>query len=191
MDIGVNRAIVVDRNQQTRHSRTPWGEQSRICLGSAETQGAFSILDYRAPAGFGVPRHTHHREDEVLHVISGQSVVWTPEHSSIIGPGDTILLPKGIPHAWQSYGDQPVHFAVTVAPSGFESYFPGIIDRNFVLSDIDGLTKLLAELGIDVFGPPLSDREVAAILEESIVQLTHRSGWGPSGPVGPRTSRRA
>ena len=53
-------------------SRTSWGEESRIRIGPADSGGRLTILDYRAPASFGPPRHLHHREDEVIELIEGQ-----------------------------------------------------------------------------------------------------------------------
>ena len=73
-------------------SRTSWGEESRIRIGPADSGGQLTILDYRAPASFGPPRHLHHREDEVFELIEGQVVVWTPNLSFVLAPGDLVLL---------------------------------------------------------------------------------------------------
>ena len=39
--------------------RTTWGEQYRIRAGGTLNDASCSVLDYTAPAGFGVVRHTH------------------------------------------------------------------------------------------------------------------------------------
>jgi uncharacterized cupin superfamily protein len=75
-------------------SRTSWGEESRIRIGPADSGGQLTILDYRAPAGFGPPRHLHNREHEVIELIEGQAVVWTPNLSFVLAPGDLVLLPS-------------------------------------------------------------------------------------------------
>jgi len=65
--------FLIDRGTDAkRASRTSWGEESYVKVGSTLTNNAFSILDYRAPAGFGVVQHRHHREDEVLHLVEGR-----------------------------------------------------------------------------------------------------------------------
>jgi hypothetical protein len=56
--------FLIDRGTDAkRASRTSWGEQSYVKIGSTLSNNAFSLLDYRAPAGFGVVRHPHHREE--------------------------------------------------------------------------------------------------------------------------------
>jgi uncharacterized cupin superfamily protein len=89
------RPVSIDRAASSGIvSRTSWGEQSRIRIGPADSGGQLTILDYRAPAGFGPPRHLHHREDEVIELIEGQAVVWTPNLSFVLAPGDLVLLPS-------------------------------------------------------------------------------------------------
>ena len=93
------------------------------------SNNAFSILDYRAPAGFGVVQHLHHREDEVLHLVEGRIAVWMPNRCLTMSPGDLVFLPKGVELAWSAYGEQPVRMNVTISPGGFEHFFPTIQAR--------------------------------------------------------------
>jgi mannose-6-phosphate isomerase-like protein (cupin superfamily) len=85
-----------------RASRTSWGEESYVKVGSTLSNNAFSILDYRAPAGFGVVRHLHYREDEALHLVEGRIAVWMPDRCLTMTPGDLVFLPKGVEHAWRA-----------------------------------------------------------------------------------------
>jgi mannose-6-phosphate isomerase-like protein (cupin superfamily) len=135
-----------------------------VRLSSTDTNGALSIMDITAPAGPGTPRHLHHREHEVLRIVSGQIVVWTPERSFAIGPGELASLPKGVPHAWRPYGGQPVKFILNCFPGGFEHIFPTIIERGITLEDVAELSQVAKEFGIDIVGPTLSDEEVESIL---------------------------
>jgi mannose-6-phosphate isomerase-like protein (cupin superfamily) len=79
-------------------------------------------LDCRAPAGFGVVRHLHHRED----LVEGQIAVWMPDRCLTMTPGDLVFLPKEVEHAWRAYGEKSVRMNVTVSPGGFEHFFPTI-----------------------------------------------------------------
>jgi len=90
-----SRPVSIDRAASSGIvSRTSWGEESHIRVGPADSGGQLTILDYRAPASFGPPRHLHHREDEVLELIEGQAVFWTPHLSFVLAPGDLVLLPN-------------------------------------------------------------------------------------------------
>ena len=93
------RPVAIDRaSSAAMVSRTSWGEESHIRVGPEASGGQLTILDYRAPAGFGPPRHLHQQEDEVIELVEGQVVVWTPERSFVLAPGDLVLLPKHVPH---------------------------------------------------------------------------------------------
>jgi mannose-6-phosphate isomerase-like protein (cupin superfamily) len=148
-------------------SRTSWGEESHIRVGSAHSRGQLTILDYRAPAGFGPPRHLHSREDEVLELIEGQAVFWTPNLSCVLGPGDLILLPKLGAHTWRAYGPKGIHFTATFTPSGFERYFQDIEQRHLLASDQAQLRAVAGDMGMEILGPPLSDEEVRQIIAEA------------------------
>jgi mannose-6-phosphate isomerase-like protein (cupin superfamily) len=165
-----SRPVSIDRAASSGIvSRTSWGEESRIRIGPADSGGQLTILDYRAPASFGPPRHLHHREDEVLELIEGQAVVWTPNLSLVLAPGDLILLPKLGPHTWRAYGPQGIRFTVTVTPSGFERFFQDIERRRLLASDVAELRAVAGDVGMDILGPPLSDEEVRQIIAEAEV----------------------
>jgi hypothetical protein len=73
------------------------------------------------------------------------------------------MLPKGVPHAWRSYGDERVRFQVIVTPGEFEPFFERIVERNLTLADQAELVTVASEAGMDIIGPALNDEEVAAI----------------------------
>jgi oxalate decarboxylase/phosphoglucose isomerase-like protein (cupin superfamily) len=126
-------------------------------------------LTIAAPAGFGPPRHLHHREDEVLELIEGHAVVWTPKLSFVLARGDLVLLPKLCPHTWRAYGTEGIRFTATFTPSGFESYFRNIERRRLAATDVAEPRAVAAEVGMDILGPPLSDEEVRQIIAEARV----------------------
>jgi mannose-6-phosphate isomerase-like protein (cupin superfamily) len=118
-------------------------------------------------AGFGPPRHLHQRDDEVIEVVEGQVVAWTPERSLVLAPGDLVLLPKPVPHTWRAYGAEPIRFTVTFTPSGFERFFPDIERLGLVITDVPELTSVAGDAGMEILGPPLSDEEVRQIIAEA------------------------
>jgi mannose-6-phosphate isomerase-like protein (cupin superfamily) len=150
-------------------SRTSWGEESRIRVGPGDSAAQLTILDYCAPASFGPPRHLHHREDEVFEVIDGQAVVWTPDLSFVLAPGDLVLLPKLSPHTWRAYGPKGIRFTVTFSPSGFERFFQDIKRRRLLVTDVAELRSVADDVGMDILGSPLSDEEVRQIIADAEV----------------------
>ena len=156
---------ILSKEQSLRRAHLPWGEQSDIRLSGAETGGAFGVFDYQAPAGFIVPRHVHHREDEILRVVRGRAVFWTPQLSGSIEVGDLVKLPKGIEHAWRHFGDEPIGFLCDVVPSGFETFFAATEAANLTEDDIPGRSRIGLQFGIEITGPGLSDKNVQDILQ--------------------------
>lgn len=143
-------------------SRSPFAEKCHLRVSGRD--GAYSIFDYRAPAGFGPARHTHRLDDEIIHLLEGRIVVWTPERCFTMAGGDMTLLPKRLPHTWRAFGDEGVHFTATVVPGGFERFFSLTEQRGVAVTDHDGLGAAAREAGVDPIGPPLSDDEVARIV---------------------------
>jgi mannose-6-phosphate isomerase-like protein (cupin superfamily) len=165
-----SRPVSIDRAASSGIvSRTSWGEESHVRVGPADSEGQLTILDYRAPAGFGPPRHLHHREDEVLELIEGQAVFWTPSLSFVLAPGDSVLLPKLGPHTWRAYGPEGIRFTATFTPSGFECFFQNIERRHLLAADVAELRAVAADVGMDILGPPLSEEEVRQIIAEAEV----------------------
>ena len=118
-------SVGVDSPIEYGFAITSWGEEARIRIPASQTDGRLAVMDYRAPAGFGPPRHVHRADDEILLVEQGTLAVWTPEKCNLAKPGDIVMLPKGIPHTWRAYGESPVHLQVIVAPGEFQTFFSG------------------------------------------------------------------
>jgi mannose-6-phosphate isomerase-like protein (cupin superfamily) len=162
--ISKTRTVRVDRVEASGTIRTAWGEQSRTRLSSADTLGTLSILDYRAPANFGPPRHLHRVDDEIFLLMQGELVLWSPEKCDTAKPGDLVLLPKGVPHTWRAYGPDSVHMQVIASAGQFESFFEDIVWQGLTADKIEALTAVAADAGMDLLGPPLSDEDVTTIL---------------------------
>jgi mannose-6-phosphate isomerase-like protein (cupin superfamily) len=163
-NVSAGRFLIDRGTDAKRASRTSWGEESYIKVSSTLSSSAYSILDYRAPSGFGVVRHLHHREDEVLHLVEGRIAVWMPDRCLTMTPGDLVFLPKGVEHAWRAYGKKSVRMNVTISPGGFEHFFPTIQARGLAAHNVEALTAVCDEFGIKVSGPLLSDEEIERII---------------------------
>jgi quercetin dioxygenase-like cupin family protein len=111
---------------------------TRYVVPGAATQGAFAIVEHDlAPRSLGAPMHTHEREDEISHVTSGRLGVQIGDEVLEASPGDTVLKPRGIAHAFWNPGDEPVRFLEVITPAGFEDYFAEIEPLLSVSGDPD------------------------------------------------------
>ena len=83
-------------------------------------QNGESILELRGtlPAhSEGPPMHVHHLEDEEGRVTAGTLSVMTGGQRIDAGPGQTVRLPRGVPHRWWNQGDQPLAFEGQTRPA--------------------------------------------------------------------------
>ena len=165
------RPLLVDSPSDVGFATTCWGEQARARIRNVETGGRLSVLVYRAPAGFGPPRHLHRQDDETFLIEQGTVALWTPYECRTAGPGDVVMLPRRVPHTWRAYGNDPVRFQVTVIPGEFETFFERIVERHLTLANQAELAEIASAVGMDIVGPALSDEEVALILAGETRQL--------------------
>ena len=102
--------------------------------------------------------HVHAGEDEYWYVIEGTLRFRIGEEHSEAPAGSFVLVPRGVPHAFQNIGAAPARILVIFTPSGMEAFF----DRFAAASgppDPALFRSLGSEVGMDVVGPPLAAGE--------------------------------
>ena len=94
-----------------------------MLVSSEQTESAFCVLRMFASRGHDVPLHTHHFEDEIFIVESGELEVKRGGQIIQARKGDEVYLPKNIPHAPRVVGDQNLQVLLICVPGGFDRYF--------------------------------------------------------------------
>jgi quercetin dioxygenase-like cupin family protein len=89
------------------------------------TEGeGFSLVEHPLPPrALGAPRHTHAYEDEYSYVLEGRVGVELGGEVVEAAPGELVLKPRGIPHAFWNAGDEHARLLEIISPAGFERYF--------------------------------------------------------------------
>ena len=87
--------------------RDPLKESILGCTAS----GATRLLQLRDP----VALHTHTNMDEVLYVIAGEGAVRIRDESSAITAGTLSVIPRGVPHAIERRGKNPLILLSTLS----------------------------------------------------------------------------
>jgi quercetin dioxygenase-like cupin family protein len=93
-----------------------------VCLSSAETGGAYCLLEVALTPGMSVPRQIHTREDEAYYVLAGELEVIVDTETFVLRPGDTLMAPRDIPHQLSNSGKVENHYLLVFSPSGFEEF---------------------------------------------------------------------
>lgn len=121
--MGAFDQAIVARPTDPAIRRTARGDDVRIIARSADTAGAIGMFEAWVEPGTGPDWHTHSRETEVFHVVSGTFRFWCGDQRFDGGPGTTVTLPPHVPHQWKNIGDTLAQIMTIVTPGGFEEHF--------------------------------------------------------------------
>ena len=62
------------------------------------------------PGGTSGEAHAHVDQEQAFYILEGKMEVWVGERSYIVGPGDSVFLPRNVPHRHRNAGESPLKF---------------------------------------------------------------------------------
>ena len=86
--------------------------------GGSETEGAFDLVESKMRKGTEPPPHIHDREDELFYILSGEIKVFADRQVFTVAAGESVFLPKRVPHAYLIQTDE-CHVLALMTPGGF------------------------------------------------------------------------
>lgn len=139
---------------------------TRRMLSSAATGGGFGLVEHDLPPGeLGSPVHTHEREDEYSYVLNGRLSAQIGDEVVEAAPGELVVKPRGIPHAFWNAGTEPVRFLELISPAGFEEYFFELAGP-LNAGDLQAVGEIAARYGLEM-------------RPETVPELIERHGLNP------------
>lgn len=130
------------------------GPLGAILLAGADATGggAAFVVHPLAPRALGAPVHTHRNEDEWSFVLEGDVGVQLGDDTLLARPGDLVMKPRGVPHAFWNASDEPAKLLEVITPGGFEGYFARLAEvlRPGVAPDMAALAAIAADYGLDL-----------------------------------------
>jgi quercetin dioxygenase-like cupin family protein len=128
---------------------TPFGEGANVAgllvkVFSADTGGAYCVMELTLPPGGGAPQHVHYHEDEIITVMEVTLTVTSAEgrdHKAAVG--SVVRLPKGARHAFRNATDAPVRVLITAIPGGLDNYFAalGALGKDATQDDVTAINR--------------------------------------------------
>jgi mannose-6-phosphate isomerase-like protein (cupin superfamily) len=98
--------------------------RNRYVLRGDSTGGRFALVEHTIPPrALAAPTHVHEHEDEYSFVLAGRMGAQIGDDLVEAGPGDLVVKPRGIPHAFWNAGEEEVRVLEIISPAGFEQYF--------------------------------------------------------------------
>jgi len=104
--------------------------------GAAHTAFGMNRLE---PGGYA-PTHLHSFEKS-FHLVEGSVILVTPEATVQLQPGDYGVIPIGVPHSWQSTGDEVAVWADIMTPPPRARYN----SDTFRVPDIEGTAPIAVD----------------------------------------------
>jgi mannose-6-phosphate isomerase-like protein (cupin superfamily) len=138
----------------------------KVCNSFSGGTDGISMLEHRAPYHDSPPMHIHRTEDEVFHILEGEFFFMVNDAESRIGPGDTLLIPKGAPHVYRIDSQEGGHWFTITTHGDFEKFVLAMSRpaEQIRLPEPAGmpspeaqkmLSEKAAEFHIEIVGPPL------------------------------------
>lgn len=90
---------------------------------SAETSGAYTVIEVISLPGNGPPPHLHENEDESIYVIDGEFEILLGAKTMRAEPGAFVFVPKRTVHRFRCIGDGPGKVLLHFTPGGIEGFF--------------------------------------------------------------------
>jgi quercetin dioxygenase-like cupin family protein len=127
-----------------------------IKISGKDTVNELSVFEQTGltPKG-GPPLHVHTDQDEWFYVIEGNYRFQVGDDQYAMQAGDTIFLPKKVPHAFIQLSDHG-KMIVSYLPAGKMEAFFAITDQWETPPTAKEMTEVFAEHGMQVVGPPLT-----------------------------------
>lgn len=89
-----------------------------------ETGGRLLMVEHTNLVRGGPPLHKHLEQEEWFRVEEGQVLFQVGEKRVQLGPGESLLAPRMIPHTFTHVGDKPVRLLIAFSPAGrMEEFF--------------------------------------------------------------------
>jgi DNA-binding transcriptional MerR regulator/quercetin dioxygenase-like cupin family protein len=141
------------------------GDPNDCKVSAKDTDSAMCIFEFTG--GGGGPRHIHHDQDEWIYVIDGKIDLLVGETRLRLGAGESVFIPRKVPHGWGCVSDTPSKIINVYQPAGkMEEFFRAVsesknlpsreqvIKKTYTKEQRETVHQLFTAHGMDLLGPP-------------------------------------
>lgn len=126
-----------------------------IKISGKDTNDQMAMFEYTGYEKTGPSLHVHFYQDEIFYITEGNYRFVVGNETLMMNPGDTIFLPRNIPHTWIQLSDKGklVYF---VQPAGKAEEFFRTMNNLKHAPSKEETDKIHEACGMKVIGPPLT-----------------------------------
>ena len=152
-DIPLKEAHLVPAGQDIfGENRTLGFSRISFKTSTQETGGDLFIIEHNNLLAGGPSLHLHLAQDEWFYVMEGEVLFQVGEKRLRLKPGDSVLAPRRVPHAFIGAGTTPAKMLIAFTPAGkMEQFFRDTAHGKADLMD----TALFRKYDMELVGPPL------------------------------------
>jgi mannose-6-phosphate isomerase-like protein (cupin superfamily) len=111
----------------------------------------------------GAPLHFHHENDEWIYIWEGEFVAEVGGVRYRLKRGDSLLMPKQIPHRWSIAGLPQAGAIHLYTPAGkMDLAFDDPAKRDTPMTEVERKAEFEG-FGMTLLGPPLTKQEIEAV----------------------------
>lgn len=125
-----------------------------VKISGKDTNGDLAIFEQTSLSpGRGTPLHVHPKQDEIFYVLDGEYGFMTGNDKYKLRTGDSIFLPRQVPHSWIQLSEQG-KMIVTLQPAGkLEEFFMTMAALKKEPDQAE-IARIFSENEMSVVGPP-------------------------------------
>ena len=128
---------------------------NNIIISKEDTGNVLSVFAYTGYNTIGPSLHLHLHQDEIFFVTDGKYRFVVGNETMDLAAGDTIFLPRAVPHSWIQLTDQG-SLVYAVQPAGtLEEFFIEMNELKGPPTE-EEVKKMHRKHGMIVVGPPLT-----------------------------------
>ena len=126
-----------------------------VKISGSDTNGNLAIFEQTSLSkGRGTPLHVHLGQDEIFYVLEGSYRFQVGEDKFSLSTGDSIFLPRTVPHAWTQASDQGKMLVVLQPAGKLEDFFVTVASLDHEPTQPE-MAAIFATNQMKVVGPPL------------------------------------
>ena len=152
-----NKGFVVKATASRFNEKTLIGGKNPndIKVSSKDTNGNLTVFEYTGNDKGGPPLHVHPYQDETFFIVAGEYLFQVGEDKHHLKAGDTIFLPRTVPHAFAQITEKGKMFFLFQPSGKMEDFFRAISNLTSQPTPEQG-AKIWEDHDMKVVGPPLS-----------------------------------
>ncbi len=126
-----------------------------VKISGKDTDGDLAIFEQTSLSqGRGTPLHIHNSQDEIFYVIAGAYYFQVGDQKYNLGIGDSIFLPRKVPHAWTQISEKGKMTVILQPAEKLEDFFITMAGLDHE-PDANEIKKVFLDNEMQVVGPAL------------------------------------